>query len=396
MVWQTGGIQIARIGGISIEVHLTFALVIAWGGWQGWVQAGGLSGVVYGVLVVILLFMSVLLHELGHGLQARALGLRVRRITLLPIGGLAQLETPPSLPRHELMIALAGPMVNLGLSAALGAAALIVNPLAFDLSSPREWFYQFVLLPFLSPSLFGVLLYLLGTNVTLFVFNMIPAFPMDGGRILRAGLALFLDYGLATRLAAGLGALIAVAMGLLGVFGWPPARILPNPLLVVVALVVYYGARHEDIYVRRRRALVRLEAGDILRQNVEAVAPWDQITPRLAAHLFRHEHTLPVLRDSTLIGLLTYQDLRRHGRSDPAPTVAHVMRTHFPSMNPGDTLWVALQEMGAHQLSALPVIQDGVFRGMVSFEDIQHAWRLVARRSWRAESSLHSGDSPSI
>ena len=111
-MWRTGSIRIARISGIAIEVHVTFILVIFWGAWQGWSQYGGLIGALYGVLLMILLFGCILLHELGHGLQAHAFGLAVRRITLLPIGGLAQLESPPAYPLHELTIALAGPLVT--------------------------------------------------------------------------------------------------------------------------------------------------------------------------------------------------------------------------------------------------------------------------------------------
>lgn len=391
-MWRSGGIQVARIAGIAVEIHLTFALVIIWGGWQGWVQYGGKRGVLYGILIVALLFLCVLLHELGHGLQARAFGLVVHRITLLPIGGLAQLETPPAYPRHELMIALAGPMVNLSLSAMLSGVIFVVDPALFDSASPWEWLRQFAVVPLLSPNANGVLLYLLGANLMLFLFNMLPAFPMDGGRILRSGLALVVDYQLATQIAAWLGRIMAVAMGVLGVIGWPPAHLAPNPVLIVVALVVYQGAQHEEIYVRRRRALVRVEVGDVYQRSVEALSPWDTITPALASHLFRKEHVLPVVVDGRVTGLLTYHDLRRLHDPDAATTVAHVMRTAFPTMHLKDTLWVALQEMSAHQLTALPVVQDGTFHGMIGLDDIHRAWRFASRRSRHADSTLASGD----
>lgn len=392
-MWQTAGIRIARIGQISIEVHLSFTLVIAWGGWQGWLQYGDVQGLIYGMVVVVLLFACVLLHELGHGLQARMFGLSVRRITLLPIGGLAQLDTPPSYAWHELVIALAGPAVNLIMAIIIGVILVAINPFAFSAPSIQDWVYQLALMPFLSPSLSGIMLYLFGTNLMLFLFNMLPAFPMDGGRILRSGLALFLDYQLATQIAAWLGRIMAIGMGFFGIIGWPRGGIPPNPILFIVALVVYYGARHEEIYVRRRRALVQLEVGDIVQRSTEVISPWDAITPGLIRRLHRNDRTLPALIDGRLVGLLSYNDIRRSVHPEEAATVAHVMRTDFPSMRKTDTLWVALQEMNKHYLAALPVIQDGQFFGMIGLDDIQQAWRYASHRFRHSNSRLAPGDS---
>ena len=192
-MWQTGTIRVARIGGIAVDIHFTFALVVLWGAFSGWQR-----GPVLGVLAILLLFGCVLLHELAHGLQARASGLVVRRVILLPIGGLALLETPASKPWQELVIALAGPLLNLGLAAAAGIAILIIDPA-----------YAFTLDVFtrttLAPGIEGALLYLLSINLSLFLFNMLPAFPMDGGRVLRASLALMAPYVVATRISAWIG-----------------------------------------------------------------------------------------------------------------------------------------------------------------------------------------------
>ncbi len=388
-MWQVGTIRIGRIGGIAIDVHVTFALVILWGGWQGWYQHRTLLGIVYGILLIVLLFICILLHELGHGLQAKAFGLVARRITLLPIGGLAQLASMPVYPSHELMIALAGPAVNLALAGILGLISFIINPL-----TPATWLEQSLDLLVAPPGAAALLWYLVGSNLILFIFNMLPAFPMDGGRVLRAGLAMILDYEVATRVSAWLGRIVAVAMGVFGLVGWPPAGIAQNPLLLLIAFMIFFGAQHEEIYVRRQRALVRVEVGEITRRLPETLAPWDSITGNLITRLFRQEQTLPVLVEDRVVGLLTYHDVRRfQGRSAPA-TVAHAMRTHFPSLQLTDTLWVALQEMYAFQLPILPVVDNGIFQGVVCLNDINHAWRVNPRRR-RGDPTFASGDTVS-
>ena len=388
-MWQTGSLRVARIGGIDIEIHITFVLVILWGAWQGWAQYGRLTGALYGMLLMILLFVCILLHELGHGLQARAFGLSVRRITLLPIGGLAQLESPPAYPLHELTIALAGPLVNLGLALPLIFIAYLFQP--FAISNLIE---QSKNLIFSSPpNITGLALYLFWSNLSLFAFNMIPAFPMDGGRVLRSGLALAIDYEIATRVAAWIGRLLAILMIIIGLVGQLTGHPL-SLLLVLFGFVVFFGAQQEEQYVRRQRALIRLEVSKLTRPSAEVIAPWDAITGRLVAHLFRHEHALPVLVEGRLVGLLTYQDVRRaySGGIDPSSTVAHVMRTTFPNVKLSDTLWVALQEMSSFQLAVLPVLEDGIFQGVISLDDINHAWQFAGRQQRTTKAMPLSGD----
>ncbi len=381
-------IRVARIGGIAVDVHLTFGLVILWGAWQGWEQYGGLFGVVYGTTGILLLFVCVLLHELAHGLQARRLGLVVRRITLLPIGGLAQLESPPSYPLHELLIAIAGPLVNLGLGVVFGLMALFAQPANAGIWMDSLWQSLF----FATPTLVGMLFYLTATNLMLFVFNMLPAFPMDGGRVLRAALALVIDYEQATRMASWLGQFIALGLGVLGSIGWVGVNIPPNPALIVLAVIIYAGARHEELYVRRQRALVRVEVGKILYQPPQILGPWDTVTHNLIAQLFKNESALPVVVDNRVVGLLTYQDVEKRLRGpNRSVTVAHVMRTDFPTLRLRDTLWIAHQEMNNEQLAALPVVENGHFRGVISLDDIDQAWKLSSHHR-RDKPSTISGD----
>lgn len=384
-MWDSGTIRIGRIKGIAIDVHLTFGLIIAWGAWQGWAEYGGLEGIAYGILAILLLFGCILVHELAHALQARAFGLVVRRITLLPIGGLAQLETPPSYPWHELVIALVGPLANLGLAVLFGGLLFVLYPAVLS-----GW--QSLVGVVLAPGSGGLLFFLLAANLTLFLFNMIPAFPMDGGRVLRAGLALVADYLLATRVAAWFGRIIAAGMCVVGIFGLPFVALPPNPLLALVAVMVYLGAHQEELHVRRQWALTRVEVNSICQHSAESIAPWDVLTDRIIARLARHETVLPVLVDGRVVGLLGYGEARRFaGRDDPA-TAAHAMRTDFPVLRLRDTLWVAMQEMIAFRIPALPVTDHGLYCGIVTLDDINHAWRFVPQQTAdRGRASL-SGD----
>jgi Zn-dependent protease len=373
-VWQSGTIRVAKIGGIAIDIHFTFALVVLWGAYDGWVQYGGsFQGAVYGIVAILLLFACVLLHELAHGLQARALGLVVRRVVLLPIGGLALLETPPTTPWHELVIALAGPLINLALTAAAGTALLVNNP-------------SFVLTPAAltqmigAPDLQGMLIYLLSVNLSLFVFNMLPAFPMDGGRVLRAGLALVMPYVRATRIAAWIGRALAALMALMGVIGFFAFGLAQYLLVIVVGFIVYVGAHNEEVYVRRQWVLARVEVGQIYQKRIETVSPWDDLTAGLITKLFKYEHILPVIVDERIVGLLGYDEAHRFVNKTQSVTVAHVMRTNFPTLNLRDTLWVALQAMTTDHLTMLPVVEENRFRGVVSLDDIDQAWRLVSSR----------------
>jgi Zn-dependent protease len=369
-LWRSGAVRIGRIGGIAVEIHLSFALVIAWGAWQGWVRYGGLNGLAFGTLTVVLLFASVLIHELGHGLQARAFGLVVRHITLLPIGGVAQLETSPSRPGQELLIALAGPTANLGMAVALGSIAYLIRPFSL-----QEWpGYLLFLMP---PGPLAALLYVFAVNLVLFFFNMLPAFPMDGGRIVRGALAMITDYETGTRLAAWVGRIAALACVGYVAAGWFLPQIAFSPLLLLLAVVVYFGARQEELHVRRRRALVRIDAIDVVHRLDRVAAPRDRLAPLLSS--FNSIGVMPVVRDGYVVGLLTRDDARRASRRHA--TVAHAMQIDFPAIKPGETLWVALQEMAAFQLDAIPVIDGrGEFYGMVTLDDVDHAWQR-ARRS---------------
>lgn len=217
--------HIARIAGIDVRVHATFFLLLAWFGFA-YYEAGGAAAAASGLAFILLLFTCVVLHEFGHALAARAYGINTPDITLLPIGGVARLDRLPDKPWQEFVVALAGPAVNVVIALALFLVlGRFLN--AADMASLDDG----------AGNLLGKVL---AINVILVVFNLVPAFPMDGGRVLRALLAMRLRYGQATRIAATIGQGVAVLFAVLGLFG--------NPMLLFIAVFVFFGAQQEAAY----------------------------------------------------------------------------------------------------------------------------------------------------
>jgi Zn-dependent protease len=226
-----GAWQLGRVAGIVVQVHWTFLLLIAWVVLMHSRAGGAVGDALRGVALTLAVFACVVLHEFGHALTARRYGIGTRDITLLPIGGVARLARMPDDPRQELLVAAAGPAVNVVLAGAFAAV--------LELTGSH--------VPVTQVTLFGsrFLAQLMWINVALVVFNLLPAFPMDGGRVLRALLALRMPYLKATRWAATAGQTIAVALGFAGIM-------LPSPFLVLIALFVFSGARAEARLVELR------------------------------------------------------------------------------------------------------------------------------------------------
>ena len=240
-----------RLLGIDVKVHWSFILILAFGAFlYGAGPAGWLVGSLYGVLTFLLLFVCVTLHEYGHALTARHFGIQTRSILLLPIGGVANLERMPEKPNQELLITIAGPLVNFAI------AALLV-PIIFLFGRRRrgQLGQTSVLVDNMrEPGLLNLLLYLFLTNVLLGLFNLLPAFPMDGGRLLRALLAMVMPYVRATRAAVLVGRLLAVGMAVYGIFSG-------SITLLLVAFFVYVGGSAELEAVSSRAVLRSVRAG---------------------------------------------------------------------------------------------------------------------------------------
>ncbi|MFO0615738.1 MAG: site-2 protease family protein [Polyangiaceae bacterium] len=216
-----GSFKLGRFAGIDTFIHWSFGLLVLWSGWSAWRGAGTVAAILLGVGFLLAEFGSVLLHELGHALVARRYGIRTRHIQLTPLGGIASIEALGVSPRAEIAIAIAGPLVNVGIAAILALVMATTGA-----------------------SLFGFLPALMWANVMLAGFNLLPAFPMDGGRVLRAWLSLKKGQRAATRIAVKLGKVVAVGLAVLGVF--------TNPMLIAIAAFVWFAGMAEEHALRMR------------------------------------------------------------------------------------------------------------------------------------------------
>jgi len=363
---------IAKVKGIKIRVHFTFGLVLIWAALDWGVQQGlGLAGALYGVAFVSLLFLCVTLHELGHSLVALRYGVKVRDITLLPIGGLARLEGELARPAQEFWMALAGPAVNVALAVVLGAVAL---PLlgwralgGLDLLWSRLNGLSFERL----------LVDLLTANLGLALFNLLPAFPMDGGRVLRALLASRMGELDATRIAARVGQGLAVILGLLGLFGG-------GMNLVLIAVFIFTGAEQEWRGAHLRTALRRVPASAVLVRGGVLLSPYDLLRRAIDVTQRSSQTDFAVFDRGTLVGVLTRKDMAEgFQRYGPDVPVERVMRTDFPVAQSNETLLDLQHKMQASGSSAITVVEGRHFLGLATLESIRNALRLLATRRWR-------------
>jgi len=282
MAWS---FPIARLFGSELRVHATFFLILIWIGWVGH-ASGGMPAAIENVLFVLALFACVIAHEYGHALMARRYGIRTPDITLLPIGGMARLERMPEKPAQEIAVALAGPAVNVVIWAVL---MLVLGgrmaPVDDMIATGGGW------QAFLSR--------LAGVNLFLVLFNLLPAFPMDGGRVLRAALATRMSRVRATEIAAGAGRALAFGMGFLGLMSG-------NPVLLLIGVFIFIAAGAEAQDVGLRALAARMRARDAMITTYEALTPDDTLQAAGQALIRTTQHEFPVLdAQGQPLGLLT-------------------------------------------------------------------------------------------
>jgi Zn-dependent protease len=359
--------------GIEIRVHFLFALVLLWAAldWGVW-RGLGPAGALYGVAFVVVLFACVTLHELGHSLVARAFGLNVRDITLLPIGGLARLDGELKHPRQEFWMALAGPAVNLGVAALL---VPIVVPLVgwHALGGAGSMVTRFA-----APGIERLLVDLTVANLGLALFNLLPAFPVDGGRVLRAVLASRMGELDGTRIATRIGQGLAVILGLAGLFtgAWN---------LALIAVFIFASAGQEWQAAQLKLTLREVPASAALMRGSVVLSPHEGLSRAIDATLQGTQGDFAVFDRGYLVGILARQDVaeafQRYGASVP---VGRVMRTDFPVARSNETLFDLERKMRTSGLSAISVVEGGHFLGLVTREGIRTALRLWSARGWRA------------
>jgi Zn-dependent protease/CBS domain-containing protein len=350
MSWS---IKLGKIAGIEVRIHVTFLLLLAWLG-AAYYFHGGAPAALAGVGLILAIFGCVLLHEFGHALAARMFGIHTPDITLLPIGGVARLQRMPEHPGQEIIVALAGPAVNVviagGLFVVLGQ---LIDPM--QMQHLRQ----------LDDPTIGLLAKLAVINVWMVLFNLLPAFPMDGGRVLRALLALFMRYAQATQVAARVGQGMAFLFAFAGLF--------VNPMLLFIALFVYLGASAEAAHAQIKEMARGLTVADAMMTEFVTLDERATLADAVEALLRTSQHEFPVLdRFGRLAGILTRDDMiGAYRRSGPAVPVVEVMHTKIPTVPAHAPFDKAFQKMQECQCPALAVT-DGTDRvlGLVTPENI--------------------------
>lgn len=344
MPWS---LKLITVRGIPIRVHVSFLLILAWAAYIGFASSGGywLRGAALMMLFVVLLFACVVLHELGHSLVAQLFDVQVQDITLYPIGGLARIAKLPENSFQEFLITAAGPATNILLAMILGGAALVwAGPLqALDLLVTQLEAGSLVA-GVSGPTL---LLLLAANNILLALFNLIPAFPMDGGRLLRSFLASLLPFGQATRIASIIGQLLAVLMGV-------AAILTGNFLLGLIAILIFSAAGAERQQVMSDRMLGGVLVRQV-KQPVGLVLGPDAPLAAAVRHLAGAPQSSIVIWDAgRLIGVLSRGEVLSAARKlDSAQPIARAIKHEPVILTPGDTLAAAQRQLGVGRAAAV-------------------------------------------
>jgi Zn-dependent protease/predicted transcriptional regulator len=357
-------LKVARLAGTEVRLHITFLLFLAWIGFS-YYEVGGAPAAAEGVLLILALFGCVLLHEFGHALAARSFGIRTPDITLLPIGGVARMQRIPEKPQQELVVAIAGPLVNVVIAAGL----------IFLLGQHSEWRHlEQINRP--GPTLLAKLA---SVNITLVLFNLIPAFPMDGGRVFRALLALALPYGRATQIAAWIGQALAFVLGFAGLF--------TNPMLIFIAFFIFLGAQQEAALAQLKDISLGVPVSDAMMTHLVRLPPHATLDDAADALLRTAQHEFPVVDElDHVLGVLTRDDmiagLKRRG---PGAPVVEFMRRDLPVVSVHDPFEQAFRQMQQCGSPALAVVDHtGSFAGLITPENVGEMMLVRSLRPGRS------------
>lgn len=347
--------KIARIAGIDVYVHASFLFLVYLAGIAYWNEQGTLAAVVAGVGFILALFGCVVLHEYGHALTARRYGIRTRNITLFPIGGVAALEKMPDDPRQEIHVALAGPAVNFALAFVIYVYLDVsgFEPGAQELSVAGA--------PFLYR--------LMWVNLFIGGFNLLPAFPMDGGRVLRAALALRMDHALATRKAASVGQFLAIGLGMLG--------ILYNPFLVLIAIFIWFGASMENSAEQLKSILNHATVRHAMLSEFHSLSPEDTLAKAVELTLTGSQKDFPVGYHNQLDKVLHHSDLIKglQERGQYA-RVADLPLQAIKEVDIDEPLQALLERMQGDPAQMMCVTEAGQVLGLLNLENILELIRI--------------------
>lgn len=345
MKWS---LQIGKLFGIPIRVHVTFLLLLFFIGIVGSRQAGG-AGAAFGMISILFIFLCVILHEVGHSLTAIRYGINVKDIVLMPIGGVSRMEDIPEDPRKEITISVVGPLVSFVLAFIFFLIARVTDQ-SIDLRT----------LSLFSGNLVGNLFWI---NLILGLFNLVPAFPMDGGRVLRGILATSTDSLRATKIAVSIGQAFAILLFFFGIFF--------NWWMALIAIFIYLGAEGEERMVALRTTLGHSPVKVAMLTDVHTISPDQTIGDVLENICHGLQQDFPVIERGGVVGILTkeaiFAALHKHEKS---ALVRDIMQKDFVSTTEDASLSDIFRKMTAEKLSVIPVMRGKELRGMINLEQI--------------------------
>lgn len=348
-------LKLGRFAGIDVYVHFTFLLLVTWVAFVYWRQDENFAAAAAGVAYLLIVFLCVVLHEYGHALTAKRYGIKTRDIILLPIGGVARLERLPTNPLQELWVALAGPAVNVVIALILFAWLKLTETFA-----PVNTI-SMTTGPFLER--------IMAINIFLVVFNLIPAFPMDGGRVLRAILATKKEHSQATQIAASIGQGIAIIFGFIGMFY--------NPMLLFIAFFVWIGAAQESGVSKLQSAISGIPVQQAMITNFKTLNHNDSLNKAIELTLAGSQKDFPVLADGEVKGVLTQSDLIKSlSSSSLNHSVMSISKENFTTVDSLDMLEVAFARLKDCNCHTLPVTRNGQLVGLLTMDNLGEYMRI--------------------
>ncbi len=337
--------------GIKVSVHWTFSLLIAWIVLISVSQGLGLTQILMHVLFILALFVCVVLHELGHSLAAIRLGGKVESITLLPIGGMAHMSKMPEKPKDEFIVSAAGPLVNVAIAILLWIYLAYLHPL-----DVREMEFETI-------TVRNFPLMLLAANLFIVAFNLIPAFPMDGGRLFRSALSIKMSRLKATRIAKDIGQIFAIFFIIAGLF--------INPFLIIIGFFILLGAKGEYEMIKYQDVLKNYTVKDIVKTEFAEMDENDTLGKAAEKLIHISDNGFVIRSDGDYAGILTKNDLIKglnaHGREIK---IKEVMPEEMEAVNTNTPLFEVYQEMQKKRNYLLPVIDDDEFKGVLDLENL--------------------------
>lgn len=360
---MNGSLQLGRIAGIRVQVHWTFWFLILFVIFMVLARGGNVEEILWSTAFILALFACIVLHEFGHAFTARAYDIETRSITLLPIGGVANLVEIPEQPRAEFLVAIAGPAVNV----AIALMIYLLAPMEAYLNQDPETLQEELSVI----SAHNFMFYLFFANLFIVAFNLIPAFPLDGGRMARALFSVKMGRVRATRAAAALGKFLAIGLFVIGLFY--------NFILALIAVFIYFGAESENMMVLQLNLLEGYKVKDAMITHFTVLKPDDTLDDVIKTILKTTERDFVVASENAVQGIVFMSDLSESIRNlGRGARVEEIMNGNFTSLKPDDPLTDAYRKIRRGQDNFFPVVENSELTGVVDTNNIEEFLKFRA------------------